>query len=51
LISFVKITIEDATDVIGKKGKYGIWGHSIGDLVLIDADVDAKGNITLGVDS
>lgn len=31
--------------------KYGIWGHSIGDLVLVDADIDAKGNITLGVDS
>ena len=33
------------------EGKYGIWGHDIGDLVLCDADVDAKGNITLGVDS
>lgn len=32
-------------------GKYGIWGHDIGDLVLCSAEVDAKGNITVGVDS
>jgi len=33
------------------KGKYGIWGHDLGDLVLIDAKVHKNGNITLGVDS
>ena len=32
-------------------GKYGIWGHDIGDLVLVDADVSKKNVITLGVDS
>lgn len=32
-------------------GKYGIWGHEIEDLVLVNANIDAKGNITLGVDS
>ena len=32
-------------------GKYGIWGHYIGDLVLVDADVSKKNVITLGVDS
>lgn len=32
-------------------GKYGIWGHGIGDLVLCDATVKPNGNIFLGVDS
>lgn len=32
-------------------GKYGIWGHDIGDLVLGSAEVDENGVITLGVDS
>lgn len=32
------------------EGKYGIWGHDIGDLVLVEAEVKEK-NITLGVDS
>ena len=32
-------------------GKYGIWGHDIGDLVLVDAVVYKNGNIHLGVDS
>lgn len=33
------------------EGKYGIWGHDIGDLVLCSATVDGKNYITLGVDS
>jgi hypothetical protein len=32
-------------------GKYGIWGHHIGDLVLVNAKVSKKNVITLGVDS
>ncbi len=32
-------------------GKYGVWGHDITDLVLVDADVSSNGVITLGVDS
>lgn len=32
-------------------GKYGIWGHLIGDLVLVDAEVNKKNVIRLGVDS
>jgi len=32
-------------------GKYGIWGHDIGDLLLCSAYVDDSGEITLGVDS
>lgn len=32
-------------------GKYGIWGHDIGDLVLVEAKVSNKNVITLGVDS
>lgn len=31
-------------------GKYGIWGHCLGDLVLCSMEVD-KDKITLGVDS
>lgn len=33
------------------EGKYGIWGHDIGDLLLCSAYVHANGKITLGVDS
>jgi hypothetical protein len=33
------------------EGKYGIWGHDIGDLLLCSAYVDDSGKITLGVDS
>lgn len=32
-------------------GKYGIWGHCIGDLVLCCADIHPNGNIEVGVDS
>lgn len=32
-------------------GKFGIWGHDIGDLVLVDASVSKNNVITLGVDS
>lgn len=32
-------------------GKYGIWGHDIGDLVLCSVNVSDKNVITLGVDS
>ena len=32
-------------------GKFGIWGHVIGDLVLVDAEISKEGVITLGVDS
>ena len=32
-------------------GKYGIWGHDIGDLVLVNADISKKNVITLCVDS
>lgn len=32
-------------------GKYGIYGHDIGDLVLCSAEVSKKNVITLGVDS
>lgn len=32
-------------------GKYGIWGHHIGDLVLVNAEISKKNVITLGVDS
>ena len=32
-------------------GKFGIWGHSIGDLVLCDAHVTKNGKMTVGVDS
>lgn len=33
-------------------GKFGIWGHDIGDLMLCSAHLDSKKNIiTLGVDS
>lgn len=32
-------------------GKFGIWGHDIGDLVLVDASVSKKNVISLGVDS
>jgi hypothetical protein len=32
-------------------GKFGIWGHVIGDLVLVDAEVSKKNVISLGVDS
>jgi hypothetical protein len=33
------------------EGKYGIWGHDIGDLVLCSATVKENGDIFLGVDS
>lgn len=33
------------------EGKYGIWGHCIGDLMLVSATVFPNGNIKLGVDS
>jgi len=33
------------------EGKYGIWGHDIGDLVLCSATVKKNGEIHLGVDS
>ena len=36
---------------ITTNGKYGIWGHVIGDLVLVCANVSSKNVITLGVDS
>lgn len=32
-------------------GTFGIWGHDIGDLVLVDASVSTKNVIRLGVDS
>jgi hypothetical protein len=32
-------------------GKYGIWGHHIGDLMLHTATVNNRSVITLGVDS
>lgn len=32
-------------------GRYGIWGHDLGDLMLATAQVQKSGNITLGVDS
>lgn len=32
-------------------GKYGIWGHSIEDLLLCDASVGKKNRIIVGVDS
>lgn len=32
------------------EGKYGIWGHDIGDLVLVNAEVKGR-TISLGVDS
>lgn len=33
------------------EGKYGIWGHDIGDLILCDATVRKNGEIHVGVDS
>jgi hypothetical protein len=42
---------EDVDEAIGKEGRYGIYGHYIGDLVLCSATVDGKNFITLGVDS
>lgn len=33
------------------EGKYGIWGHELGDLILINASISKKNVITLGVDS
>lgn len=33
------------------EGKYGIWGHDIGDLVLCSVTIDSKNFITLGVSS
>lgn len=33
------------------EGKYGIWGHDIGDLILVDATVKKNGEIHVGVDS
>jgi hypothetical protein len=32
-------------------GMFGIWGHGIGDLMLVDAEVSEEKVITLGVDS
>lgn len=32
-------------------GKFGIWGHDIGDLILVDGEVSNNHMITLGVDS
>lgn len=31
-------------------GKYGIWGHDLGDLMLVDLDVNGN-KLTVGVDS
>jgi hypothetical protein len=31
--------------------RFGIWGHDIGDLMLVNAEVSEKNVITLGVDS
>lgn len=33
------------------QGKYGIWGHDIGDLILCNATIKNSGEIHLGVDS
>lgn len=32
-------------------GKFGIWGHGIGDLCLVSANISKNNVITLGVDS
>jgi hypothetical protein len=45
---------EEADEANGKEGRYGIYGHYIGDLVLVDATVSTKDSqnfITIGVDS
>lgn len=33
------------------ENKYGVWGHYLGDLVLVNATLTKKGEMYLGVDS
>jgi len=44
------VNIPGMLNRITTDGKFGIWGHHIGDLVLVNATV-SKEKITLGVDS
>ncbi len=50
-IKFAETVCEHYRKMYAEGDKYGIWGHDIGDLILIDAELRKSGNITLGVDS
>ena len=43
--------IEDKSIKTKAGGTFGIWGHDMGDLVLVDGSVSNKNVINLGVDS